>query len=105
MSKAEVKVMISKFVKILTQIALASVFLVGAVACTSEQGEREGTVERKGREQEGAVEREGAAEREGGEQEGAVEREGAAEREGTVERKGAVEREEGEEGESKVERD
>ncbi|MBM0744809.1 hypothetical protein JOY44_25115 (plasmid) [Phormidium sp. CLA17] len=81
------KVIISKSVKTLTQIALASVVLVSAVACSSEQGEREG-----------AVEREGAIEREGGEQEGIVEREGG-------EREGAVEREEGEERESKVERD
>ena len=110
LSKAEVKVMISKFVKSLIQIALASVVLMGAVACASEQGEREGAVQR-----EDAVEKEGAVEREGEEQEGTTEKESAAEREGgkqegTAEREGgeqegAVEQEGGEERKSKVERD
>ena len=63
--------MLSKLVKTLTQTALASVVLVGAVACAPEYGERE----------ESLREREGIVEPRVGEREGVEEREGLEERE------------------------
>lgn len=55
--------MISKSVKALTQIALASLVLVSAVACTPGYEEREGVEEREV-EREGIVEGEDVEERE-----------------------------------------
>ena len=87
--------MLSKPIKTLTQIALASVVLAGVVACAPGAEEQE----------EGSREREGVVEPRVGEREKVTEREGEEEKEEGGERKGNSEREEGKEGKSNAEKE